>query len=71
MVRTLQYIPGVIQLHKIHFWSISPQEHCFMCHVKFSSKYPKDEFFRKANFIMDKNDVKFFTFQIEEDQKYE
>ena len=67
MIRTINYIPGVIQLHQVHFWSISSEEHCFMCHVRFSTKYDKKEFFRKANFVMKKYDVKFFAFQLGEE----
>ena len=67
----INYIKGVINIHDLNIWSISPDEHALMAHVVFSPEHDKKEFFAKAEFLMKKYNIKFYTFQMEKPGEFD
>lgn len=69
--RKINYIKGVIDVHKYHVWSISTEEHALMTHVVFSSKHDKKLFYVEFEKLMEENKILYYTVQLEDAENFE
>lgn len=66
---TIKKFPGILDIHGFYVWSISLEEHALMTHVSCTSKLNKSKFYKKFENLMKKNDIKFYTVQLEDSKE--